>query len=89
MFTSCSAGGSVRRMVSGDATRADWTAAYATHSRALRKLARQLGLPRPVANELIEDALLASLLRKPDVDIGKWLAAMLTAAAKQYTERGE
>ncbi len=89
MFTSCEAGVSVRLMLSGGTTRTDWTAAYATHSRALRKLARELGLPRPVANELIEDALLASLLRKPDVDIEKWLAAMLTAAAKQYTERGQ
>lgn len=76
-------------MLTGGATRADWTAAYATHARALRKLARQLGLPRPVAAELIEDTLLASLLRKPDVDIGKWLAAVLTAAAKQYTESSE
>lgn len=76
-------------MVSGGAPRTDWTAAYATHARALRKLARQLGLPGPVAKELIEDTLLASLLRKPDVDIGQWLAAVLTAAAKQYRERSE
>jgi DNA-directed RNA polymerase specialized sigma24 family protein len=68
---------------------AEAAAAYGAHARALRRLARKLEVPPAEVEGLVQDALYASFLRKPNVEIGKWLAAVVTAAAKRYRERGE
>lgn len=68
---------------------AEVVAAYGAHSRALRKLARELEVPASEVDGLVRDAFYAAFLRKPNVEIGKWLAAVVTAAAKRYRERGE
>lgn len=62
---------------------AELAAAYDKHAQALQALARELHVPDAEAEELIEDALIAALVQKTSVDIEKWLAATLTAAAKQ------
>lgn len=71
------------------ATQADFEAAHGTHTRALRALARELDLPEPVAEELIDDALHAALLLRAEVDLGRWLAATLRAAARYRKGCGE
>lgn len=71
------------------ATRAELVAAHERRSRALRALARKLQIPAAAADQLIEDVLHASLVLRSNVDVDRWLAASLTAAAKRLRERGE
>lgn len=68
---------------------ADLAAAYDKHARALQALAKELHIPAAVAEELIDDALIAALVQKTTGDIEKWLAASLTAAAQQRQKGGE
>ncbi len=71
------------------ASPAELAASYDKHAKALQALARELHIPDAEAEELIEDALIAALVQKTSVDIEKWLAATLTAAAKQRQKGGE
>jgi hypothetical protein len=70
------------------ATDADLAILYREQFRRLWALARELKIPRTAAAEVIDQVLVATLLRKLPANPEAWLDATLRAAAKQYREQG-
>jgi hypothetical protein len=60
---------------------------YRAHARELREIATaQFGLPDAVAQELVHDILLSSLLRIGSSDLRSWLRGAMVCAARRFKE---
>jgi hypothetical protein len=68
-------------------TRLKRKARYHSQTRELYEIATsQFGLPEAVAQELVRDVMLSSLLRIGSSDLRSWLRGAVVCAARRYKE---
>lgn len=62
----------------------DLTAEFSRQLTLLYELADRLGVPAFIAVPIAEEVIYASLLRKPSLDVDRYLSAAFTAAVREH-----